>query len=1127
MSRLPLGGFRPLLLAALILFLIGLTPSVSAATSVSCSTSALISAISGASSGATLSLASGCTYTLTAAVTDAGLPDIGINLTINGNGASIQRSSAGGTPNFRLIYHTAGTLTLNNLVLQNGKADYGGGIFSSGGTLTVNESTLTGNSATNDGGGIYTFSGTTNVAHTGFLSNIASGSGGGIYNNGTMTVSGSSFSADQAGEAGGIYNASGTLTITDTTFASNSGNLWGGGIEINFGTVSVSGSTFAANASTYGGGIYNYGGTLTVNSSTFTNNSSTYGGGVNSSGNPVTISNSTFTGNSATGGSGGAIFGGGDMLVVSNSTVSGNTADTGGGIDQYNGTLKLGSSIVAGNSASTAPDVGGSFNSLGYNAVGSTSGAAITGNTGTNLVNGAASPLHLGALADNGGSTQTMALGAGSVAIGAGNCASLSGVPAVSTDQRGVARKSPCDIGAYETASAPLSVGGTFEDTSGGIYYAGVWGTVSGGSYSGGKMHFTGQHNASLAFSLTGSAGNRLTIIRSTGPDRGNMQVCIGTGVCQTFSNYSQIPLYQQPLTILLPNDGSFVITLTNLGSSGQYMDFDAVSLLASPNKLNEGGNFQDGSSNISYSGQWINDSSSSYAGGSAHYTGVPNSSYTLLLNATAGDRLQIIHTLGPDKGQMRVCFSEVFACQTVSSSNPITLYQQVFTISVPWTGVYPVTVTFTGSNGQYLDIDKLALLTAPTTLTAGHSFQDDNASLTYSGGWLSANNASYDGGSVMYTGLNGASVSFMVTADAGDQLTILRTAAPDHGLMQLCIGVQCTTFSSYGLPTAYQQPINILMPNAGTFQVTLTDQGSGGTPYIDFDSVSLSSGPTALQDGSTYQETSNRLIYSGQWIGDANSSYSGGHAKYTSQPDSTVTFMVNGTAGQYLVLYRTTGPDKGPMEVCFSQIYNCQTISNHKGSTHYQQPISITLPWTATYPVTVRFTGTTSQYMDIDKLALSSVQVMELQEPIELITPEVTDSVTETATPEVTESITETPTPEATETVTPLPTDASTETPTSEVTDTVTPTDTPTLEATETLVPPTPTNTLTPTDTPTPEATETVVPPTPTPTNTIMPTDTPTLEATDTQLNCRPRCPSRRLRCRPMFRRPRRFSRR
>ncbi len=51
----------------------------------------------------------------------------------------------------------------------------------------------------------------------------------------------------------------------------------------------------------------------------------------------------------------------------------------------------------------------------------------------------------LGPLANNGGPTQTMALKAGSPAIDA-----VQFCPPPKTDQRGVKRQGPCDVGAYE-----------------------------------------------------------------------------------------------------------------------------------------------------------------------------------------------------------------------------------------------------------------------------------------------------------------------------------------------------------------------------------------------------------------------------------------------------------------------------------------------------------------------------------------------------------------------------------------------------------------------------------------------------------------------------------------------------
>src|SRR5450432_4510511 len=109
MLRTPFRLIRASLFAALTALLIGLIPPAYA---ISCSTAALIVAITNANASAaddTISLSPGCTYTLTS-VNDttngaSGLPAIvstatGGKLTIEGNGATIARSSAGGTPAF-------------------------------------------------------------------------------------------------------------------------------------------------------------------------------------------------------------------------------------------------------------------------------------------------------------------------------------------------------------------------------------------------------------------------------------------------------------------------------------------------------------------------------------------------------------------------------------------------------------------------------------------------------------------------------------------------------------------------------------------------------------------------------------------------------------------------------------------------------------------------------------------------------------------------------------------------------------------------------------------------------------------------------------------------------------------
>lgn len=205
-----------------------------------------------------------------------------------------------------------------------------------------------------------------------------------------------------------------------------------------------------------GGGINNNAGTVTITNSTFSGNSmESYesGGAIENSGGTVTASNSTFFDNTAT--SGGAIDNeSGGNLSLTNATVSSNDAANGGGIENNGGTLSLQNTIVAGNYDNSGPDIGGVITTdYGNNLLGT-----AVNNTTTIPTPGpndafSDTPM-LGTLADYGGPTQTLALLAGSPAIGAGNASATN--PA--TDQRGLPRvvNGSIDIGAFQTQPPAL-----------------------------------------------------------------------------------------------------------------------------------------------------------------------------------------------------------------------------------------------------------------------------------------------------------------------------------------------------------------------------------------------------------------------------------------------------------------------------------------------------------------------------------------------------------------------------------------------------------------------------------------------------------------------------------------------
>ncbi|WP_445241791.1 Calx-beta domain-containing protein [Microcoleus vaginatus] len=371
------------------------------------------------------------------------------------------------------IYNDGGTVNVTNSTLSNNtvKDGRGGGIYNNGGTVNATNSTFSNNRLSNffnpnlnpipSGGGIHNEGGTVNLTNSIFSSNsgFAPSKGGAISNNsGTVNVTNGTFSGNSAQDGGGISNnGPGTVKVANSTFSDNVGvrftlglpaSVDGAAIFNQGGTVEVTNSTLSGNKAggARGGGIHNReGGTVKVTNSTISGNTvggifglGLLGGGIYNDNGTVEVTNSTLSGNQATnaGGSGAGIYNKAGTVTLTNSTLSGNIANpsttysdgsifptpgSGGGI-WNGGTLNVKNTIVAQNNAATGPDVFGSFASGGYNLIGD--GTGSTGFTAVgDRVGTAAAPIDplLNPLADNGGSTQTVALQPGSPAINGGD----------------------------------------------------------------------------------------------------------------------------------------------------------------------------------------------------------------------------------------------------------------------------------------------------------------------------------------------------------------------------------------------------------------------------------------------------------------------------------------------------------------------------------------------------------------------------------------------------------------------------------------------------------------------------------------------------------------------------------
>jgi S-layer family protein len=327
------------------------------------------------------------------------------NLIIDGSALASKINISGNNSVRAFVVNSGVTVVMNNLSIKNGKATgNGGAISNNGGTLTVTNSTISDSNATADGGAIY----------NGFP--------------GVLTINESVFNNNGAARGGGIMcSGLGTLTIMNSTYSSNhapSGFGDGGAIYTTC-NATIANSTLSANTAA------NSGGAITTDNDT----------------NPVVITNSTFYSNSAPAGGGIANFGG---LNLKNSTLSNNNSSNGGALrNGLGGVLSLRNSILANSTGGVdCIKVNTTTAVENINNLIETTGAGAE-SCGTSLLS--VDPM-LNSLADNGGSTQTMALRASSPAINAGDDASCAAAPVNNLDQRGVTRPqgNHCDMGAYE-----------------------------------------------------------------------------------------------------------------------------------------------------------------------------------------------------------------------------------------------------------------------------------------------------------------------------------------------------------------------------------------------------------------------------------------------------------------------------------------------------------------------------------------------------------------------------------------------------------------------------------------------------------------------------------------------------
>lgn len=335
------------------------------------------------------------------------------NVTLMMNNAGVAPATAvPGNGGGLHITGNGNAIITGGMVNMNMAAAEGGGLWNGTGTMTIDGTTIDGNTASgvaadNGGGGIYNLNGgTVNIDNATITDNVANGmagSGGGILNDvgSTLMIENTVITGNTANRAGGGIEGNATagtnfITLTDVTLDGNTvfnspGN--GGGLHMTGpGTITINGGTVNDNmAGAEGGGLWNGSGTMTIDGTTIDGNTASGpgadqgGGGIyNLNGGTLVITDTIISNNIANGtaGSGGGILNDvGSQLSITDTAITGNTAiRAGGGIEDNSltSTIILNNVNLDNNAVTGPPGNGGGLHITGAGS------ATITGGTVNN-----------------------------------------------------------------------------------------------------------------------------------------------------------------------------------------------------------------------------------------------------------------------------------------------------------------------------------------------------------------------------------------------------------------------------------------------------------------------------------------------------------------------------------------------------------------------------------------------------------------------------------------------------------------------------------------------------------------------------------------------------------------------
>jgi hypothetical protein len=370
-----------------------------------------------------------------------------------------------------------------------------------------------------------------------------------------------------------------------------------------------------------------------------------------------------------------------------------------------------------------------------------------------------------------------------------------------------------------------LSAAAIYEENDPDITFTGAWTSTQGAGPSGNAAYYTYAPNATVKFSVTGTA---FSIYRTMVPGAGSYSISID-GSPQNLNDNAASLMWQQPIEFKNLTNTTHTVVITKTSPATDFIYFDAVRVIDPAAALTVG-QYQNTYPGLTYTGAWTT------SGASTNTTTTTN---TLTFKFT-GNGFGFI-TLNPTAGGTMTVSCKIGAGADVCADPTSTPINGGYAFYNLKQSTYDVIITYTGTGGLY--IDRIFVLDAPTSTLQPGTYEDTNSAIVYSPAdvWSSYPSTSYSGGAIKGTYQKGAVAQIRFN---GSSLVLYQLAySGSSNNLNLCVLLTdaagnpasvCSTFSQNSSAFIATAPIAFYGFGSGTHDIIIENRTQGSLLSID-----------------------------------------------------------------------------------------------------------------------------------------------------------------------------------------------------------------------------------------------------------------------------------------------------